>query len=319
MQIEHLREFIALSKTLNFNKTAKELHVSQPTLSNHVMAMESEIGVELISRGTDPSLTESGRAFLGSAKRVIDVFEKGVQDAKDALNANSKSINVGVMPYIPCPSIVRETLTCVREFCDLHNDATINIVPVPMEDVPAALRSGKVDCAYSCAVSVYSDEMEPTPMPAGFTDFEPVNLCDVEIGVYVAATHPLASQEAIAPAQLDGVPIAIRMPGTSEEFVQAYADFLSHYGVTPEFDYQAADSDEALIMSKLQKDSVFVIEREAHEGMLVFGDNRLWLPFDPPHYCVCRMMFARDTEKSTLQDFSEFVSARYKQSTAAGE
>ena len=45
MNISHLREFIELSKRLNFTATAQYMCLTQPALSNHIKALEKEAGM----------------------------------------------------------------------------------------------------------------------------------------------------------------------------------------------------------------------------------------------------------------------------------
>jgi LysR family hca operon transcriptional activator len=76
MEIESLREFVVLSRTLNFTKAAEMMHVTQPTLSKHITAMERELGCSLLERDRrHVELTESGQAFEAAAVQIIDVFD----------------------------------------------------------------------------------------------------------------------------------------------------------------------------------------------------------------------------------------------------
>ncbi len=64
MRISYLKEFIILSKCLNYSLAAKHLNITQPGLSRHIAALEDEIGVKLFSRDTHKvTLTRSGVQF----------------------------------------------------------------------------------------------------------------------------------------------------------------------------------------------------------------------------------------------------------------
>ena len=47
MELSLLREFIVLSQTLNYTKAAEILHLTQTTLSKHIVAMEKELGCSI--------------------------------------------------------------------------------------------------------------------------------------------------------------------------------------------------------------------------------------------------------------------------------
>jgi DNA-binding transcriptional LysR family regulator len=50
MDIHHLRIFASVYKNKSFSKASKELHLTQPTISSHVMGLEDEFGCKLFDR-----------------------------------------------------------------------------------------------------------------------------------------------------------------------------------------------------------------------------------------------------------------------------
>ncbi|WP_086350907.1 LysR family transcriptional regulator [Candidatus Enterococcus clewellii] len=69
-QLEYLEKIAAIG---SINEAAKSLFLSQPTLSNAIKELESEMGICLLHRSkSGVSLTEEGQEFLAYAKQVID-------------------------------------------------------------------------------------------------------------------------------------------------------------------------------------------------------------------------------------------------------
>jgi DNA-binding transcriptional LysR family regulator len=72
--------FRAVAEELSFRKAAEVLHLSQPAVSQHVHALEEEVGVQLFDRarggghGSQISLTEAGRVLLGYADRAAETM-----------------------------------------------------------------------------------------------------------------------------------------------------------------------------------------------------------------------------------------------------
>lgn len=64
MELRVLHYFLAVAREQSISAAAKSLHLSQPTLSTQLKAMEEELGKQLLIRGTKGSrkviLTEEG-------------------------------------------------------------------------------------------------------------------------------------------------------------------------------------------------------------------------------------------------------------------
>ena len=84
MNLDHLKEFIHLAHTLNYTATASALHLTQPTLSKHIIELEREMGAKLFVRSSSHvELTEEGAYFLEVATRTVD----GLEEAKENIEA----------------------------------------------------------------------------------------------------------------------------------------------------------------------------------------------------------------------------------------
>ena len=70
-----LQVFHAVATSGSFSRAAREiLHISQPAVSKHVQALETELGVMLVQRvGKQVILTEAGRLVQQYAEQVLDL------------------------------------------------------------------------------------------------------------------------------------------------------------------------------------------------------------------------------------------------------
>lgn len=83
MRHTQLRSFHAVAQRMSFTVAARELGVSQPTITTQVKSLEQEFGVELfVRRGRRIELTETGGGLLDITRRLF-ADEK---DAADYLN-----------------------------------------------------------------------------------------------------------------------------------------------------------------------------------------------------------------------------------------
>lgn len=72
MDLHQLRSFVAVAAAGHVTRAAEKIHLSQPTVSGHIRALESTLGVTLFDRGaTGVTLTHAGRLLLEDAERVL--------------------------------------------------------------------------------------------------------------------------------------------------------------------------------------------------------------------------------------------------------
>ncbi|MDX2469257.1 MAG: LysR family transcriptional regulator [SAR324 cluster bacterium] len=95
MDIDFLRTFLEVNRTRHFAKAAKDLFVSQSTISARIRMLEESIGVKVFTRDrNDIRLTEAGERLLPQAEQIVnqwDETKREIQSAKWGL----QSLNVG--------------------------------------------------------------------------------------------------------------------------------------------------------------------------------------------------------------------------------
>ncbi len=75
MDIKRLRYFTAIAEAGSFSRAAERLHVAQPALSQHILAMEAAFGVKLLQRNArGVALTEAGQRLLSRARYIDAAF-----------------------------------------------------------------------------------------------------------------------------------------------------------------------------------------------------------------------------------------------------
>ena len=80
MNEHQLQCFLAVAKHCNFSKAAKELFLSQPSLSYQVSHLEKELGVQLFRRTTTQvALTEAGQVFAPYARSICTSYAEGLR------------------------------------------------------------------------------------------------------------------------------------------------------------------------------------------------------------------------------------------------
>ena len=72
LDTHRLRVFLIAAETLNFSLAAKRLHMTQPSVSQHIQALEQQCGTKLFVRsGRRICLTEAGSVLVPMAERMV--------------------------------------------------------------------------------------------------------------------------------------------------------------------------------------------------------------------------------------------------------
>ena len=96
MDIKKLVTFVNLVETKNFTKTAKAIHVTQPTVTHDINAIEDEIGVKLFNRNKRyVNVTKSGEVFYQKIRPLINNYNSAVQEIQEKDKKERLQINFG--------------------------------------------------------------------------------------------------------------------------------------------------------------------------------------------------------------------------------
>ena len=101
MRLLQLRSFIAVAQAGGFTAAARQLHVSQPTLTKQVRLLEEQYGVELFHRlGRTVRLTETGERLFALTGQFASIETDALHLLKDAGELKSGRLTVGaVSPF----------------------------------------------------------------------------------------------------------------------------------------------------------------------------------------------------------------------------
>lgn len=102
MEINKLRVFVSVIETQNFTRTAQNLHLSQPSVSYIIKAIEDEVGQQLFIRNKRRVVpTKNGLIFYNQIKPLINKYYLALQSIQINETQEANIINIGcaVTPY----------------------------------------------------------------------------------------------------------------------------------------------------------------------------------------------------------------------------
>ncbi len=180
LELRQLKYFVKVGELLNFTEAARDLCVSQSTLSQQIRSLEDELRCSLLVRDSHSvTLTEEGRYFLSDARKTLQQARQCVDRIADVQNLDEGELNIGCTHSFG--TILRETML---EFTRLHPNIRLNACFKTMEELMGMLQRQEVDFALS---------YKPHEL---YENIESHVLFDNKLCVFVSESHPMASEVA---------------------------------------------------------------------------------------------------------------------------
>ena len=96
MNIQVYQSFLTVVQFRSFTQAAKYLNFTQPTISNHITALEEEYGVILFTRdGKNVYLTQAGKNFVPIAQQIMLDYQNS-QEIMRQFQKDNYSLKIGV-------------------------------------------------------------------------------------------------------------------------------------------------------------------------------------------------------------------------------
>lgn len=197
IDLARLQAFVYAAENLSFSEAARQLHLTQPTISHHIKALEKTLGVELFSRsGHTLKLTEAGHLLLPFAHKLIhqaiDLQELMASVQEDIVGQLRVACSTTAGKYI-LPQLA-------ARFCQRFPGIKVSILACrPLHVIPQLLE-GDANLAVVSSYDLCGDGFECQEF---FKD---------RITLIVPHDHPWAVRDSVEPADLLEEPMLMREP-----------------------------------------------------------------------------------------------------------
>lgn len=193
MEIRQLRYFLDIAQTEHLTTSAKQLYVTQSTLSHGLRQMEEALGVQLFDRvGRGLKLSQAGMVFKDYAARALQELEAGRMALADLASLQAGRLTVGVIPtflHTVVPAVV-------AQFNARYPQIHVVLRELLAPEIESLLVGGDLDMG----IAFHPAEAE------GIAS-EP--LFEERMQLVAHPEHPLAQNQTLALQQLDGVPLVL--------------------------------------------------------------------------------------------------------------
>ncbi|MFC7619333.1 LysR family transcriptional regulator [Microlunatus sp. GCM10028923] len=185
MEMQWITTFLTIVDRKGFGRAAQQLGYSQPTVSNHVAALERELGASVLHRNCRPvELTQAGAVFLPHARALAREIEAARGSVSDVLGIRRGTVTLGAYPsamaaYVP---------GLLSGFRAWYPDITVRLIELQVSDLSKAALSGHIDLVI-------------LPQPQAQESFSGLPLWQERYKVVFRSDHPLAEHNGPIPLQ----------------------------------------------------------------------------------------------------------------------
>ena len=192
MELRVLNYFLTIAREENFTRAARQLHVTQPTLSRQIADLEQELGVKLFVRSNhNIILTEDGMILKRRAQEILSLADKTKRDFLQKDEALSGTISIGSGEFRSTEYLAK----IIAGFRRKYPNVTYEIYSGNANNIRDYIERGHLD------IGLMSE-------PIDMRKYNFVNMpVKEQWGVFAPSDSSLAEKESIRPEDLAGMSV----------------------------------------------------------------------------------------------------------------
>lgn len=210
MELRVLQYFLAVAREQSISAAAQSLHLSQPTLSTQLKAMEEELGKQLFIRGTKGSrkivLTEEGMILRKRAEEILSLVRRTEDEITRLDDTIVGDVYIGAGETDTVRFFARAAKKIQKKYPDIH----FHISSGNAEYVLEYLDKGLIAFGLLFG-SVDSQKYE----------FIPISIKDTW-GVLMRQDSPLAEKKVICPEDLWDKPLIVSHQRGDDQYLSQW-------------------------------------------------------------------------------------------------
>ena len=194
--IDKLEMLIALAREEHFGRAAESLGLTQPTLSSGIKALEAQLGVQLVWRGSRyAGLTPEGQRALDWARRIVG----DTRTLREEMRAVKRGL-AGKLRLAVIPTALTAVADLTARFAARHPDIDFTVLSRSSADILKMLGDLEIEAGIS-----YLDNE-----PLG--DVTTVPLYREDLSFVCAADSPFAGRASVGWAEVAGEALCLLTP-----------------------------------------------------------------------------------------------------------
>ncbi|MFI5729835.1 LysR substrate-binding domain-containing protein [Kribbella sp. NPDC051587] len=234
MELRQLRSFVVVAEELNVGRAAIRLHLTQPTLSRQIAALERDLGVELFARIKKRFvLTAAGDTFLAEAQDLLRRSDEAVRAAQRTQRGELGTLRLRFVQSATFEVLPR----LLGAFRTAYPKVVLDLSTMTTLHQTEALRDGRIDVGLMrpSAPSGGTEKVELAPgLSSRVVSSDPVL-------VALPARHRLARRKRLRLSELADESFVFYARPTGPVVYDTLVGFCRAAGFTPRIEQDAAD------------------------------------------------------------------------------
>ena len=180
-----LQLFVVIAEEGSLSRAARRLHIAQQSLSQQVRVLEAQVGAPLLERTSrGVTLTPVGQVVLRESLPILGHAERAMKVVARSVRGDGVELRVGFLA-----SLANEVMPpVIRLLAEHHPSVALETETLPIAELVAAVRSGRLDAAITRPPLV--DDLDAEPLGS-----EPVVIA-------LPDAHPLCGSQTLRLADL---------------------------------------------------------------------------------------------------------------------
>lgn len=192
MTFQQLQYLLAIHRTGSVSQAAKELFVTQSSVSIALASLEKELNCRIFVRSTDGlTLTPEGRQVVGHAQRIVESHRLLTTSVKPT----KPQLRIGIIEYAPARSAFLRLLDENRERSD------ISFAACGIANYMNRLVRGEIELAINLSFSQYDEQCMDQAKKQKLSSRK---LTSIPACIYIGKKHRLYHKEDLTPADFAG-------------------------------------------------------------------------------------------------------------------
>lgn len=228
MNTNQLRYLIDISKTNSLNTTAKNMYVSQPSVSEAIHNLEKELNCTILTRSKrGVNLTHDGKLVLEYALQIMNQYRELAGYFQKSENRATGLLRVGVT------SLMTEVLLqdVIIQIQESYPELSLHTKEMPASEIVCDVANGKIDFGVFGLSTLhenrfhqqFQEELNRLTVVPLFTD---------KATCVMHRHHPLAQKNRLLPEDIQSYRLtSLMMPDYADDYSPQYVHISVHAGI----------------------------------------------------------------------------------------